>query len=459
MTRFIRILAVRNLAAQLLVLCGCLLALGCDDRNELQTEYNNNSLDWYQTSVNGLGVFKDLFAARGNETAVTSALQPRAKASADVIVWAPQDYAAPSADAVTWLENWLNAQPGRTLVYVHRDFDAAPAYWLKVGPTASPAQAGDVATRASASASRYASERAGLVNSPPPYGWFNVVVANNPRVITALAGDPAWTAGINQSKLEIELTSDIQPLATGRVVLSSAAGEPLVIREQRANGSQVLVLANGSFVLNYSLINPEHRKLAGKIVDATGKDHYVVFLAAGSAPSISESETPKNAIFDILKVEPINYVLFHLLAFTLFLIFARYPIFGIPKDDNPDDLSDFGKHIDAMGDLLASQGDERAAYARVQAYRRLVRGDHVSSRNLYAGPASSGGKTPTEGTGTGTSSSEAPSGTPASAQPTTLASSSASAQAKPFEMKLDDEPASNEPASDEPLGNPPGETP
>ncbi len=58
--------------------------------------------------------------------------------------------------------------------------------------------------------------------------------------------------------------------------------EGLILGRLDIGQSQLLVVANGSFLLNAMLVNHEHRKLAGKLVDAIGPGgRDVVFLESG----------------------------------------------------------------------------------------------------------------------------------------------------------------------------------
>src|SRR5262245_19640923 len=75
-------------------------------------------------SINGLGVLSEMFSRAGHRVVTTTRLTPRVARSADVIVWFVQDFTPPGDKAVDWLEEWLEDEPGRTLILVGRDFDA-----------------------------------------------------------------------------------------------------------------------------------------------------------------------------------------------------------------------------------------------------------------------------------------------------------------------------------------------
>ena len=94
--------------------------------------------------------------------------------------------------------------------------------------------------------------------------WFTVDGKDRPRKVRTLQGEPEWLDGIDPSKLEIELRSRILKSRMAKVLLESQR-DLLISREQK-DGRQVIVVANGSFLLNLPLVNHEHRKLAGRLI-------------------------------------------------------------------------------------------------------------------------------------------------------------------------------------------------
>ena len=90
-------------------------------------------------SVNGTAVLGEMFEHAGHRVFSWSVLSPRLQAKADCIVWFPDDFKPPSKEVRRWLNGWMTAKPGRTLIYVGRDFDATPWYWKHVLP-APPAE-------------------------------------------------------------------------------------------------------------------------------------------------------------------------------------------------------------------------------------------------------------------------------------------------------------------------------
>jgi hypothetical protein len=137
----------------------------------------------------------------------------------------------------------------------------------------------------------------------------------------------------------------------------------------------MLVIANGSFLLNLPLVNHEHRKLARNLIDEVGSGGTAVFLESGhGGPPIRDrdpSPDPPTGL-GIFLIWPLNWILLHLSAAGILFCLARWPIFGRPQPLAPEPLSDFGKHVAALAELIERTGDQAFACARVQQWRERV---------------------------------------------------------------------------------------
>lgn len=353
--------------------------IGCQSTSkELVTPYGINNYPFgSEENVNGTVVFNRLFVEEGHSVRSSNRLSP-STARRDVIVWFPRDFDDPSEDAEIWVEDWLLTEPNRTLIYVGRDYDSAPSYWDAVANRPmDPRVRKEVGRKAVAERIRVNNERGALPAVPKAknadkHPWFQRVANGPTREVRSLEGDSAWTAGVDPKKLGIELKSKILPPASGPFggeveVLLSSEGDPLVWRVPYGE-SQVIVVANGSFLLNFPLVNHEHRKLAGSLIDEVGPDKYVTFLEAGSSPPISDKD-PEFKLptgLEYLNTPPVNYVLWHLALAAVIFGFARSPIFGLPRVTERTHYSDFGKHVAALGELLSKSGDAEFARAQIK---------------------------------------------------------------------------------------------
>jgi hypothetical protein len=357
-----------------------LLVAGCDD--QIETAYGGRTGPTQGPSVNGTAVLGDMLAGAGHNVISRASLSPGLADTADAIIWFPDDFHVPNPQVVAWLERWLASQDGRTLVYVGRDFDAAPDYWQTILPTAPPAQQAEAKLRFDEATSTFNQARSSVVDGES-CNWFTVKNLAASRNVTTLAGP--WSSGVDSAKTDIQLYSTYQFDPADNVLLSDNR-DTLVARRHfhsaaswttGAPPSQLIVVTNGSFLLNLPLVNHEHRKLAQHLIDELPASSRVVFLESRKGgPPIRDAEPvarPPNGLA-IFSIWPIGGVLLHLAVLGLLFCFARLPIFGVPRDPPEATLSDFGKHVTALGELLQLTGDRNYARARLEQYRETVHG-------------------------------------------------------------------------------------
>jgi hypothetical protein len=357
-----------------------LVCAGCEER--IETEYGGRTGPMQGPSVNGTAVLADMLANAGHNIISRTSISPGLNDSADVIIWFPDDFRVPDPKVVRWLEAWLSSGGGRTLVYVGRDFDAAVEYWRTVAPTAPPSQAAEVKLRRDEAEDEFTQARSSVLDGET-CAWFTVKSLAKPRRVTTLAGP--WSAGVDVKKADLRLYSTYQ-FDTGDEVLLSDGTDTLAARRQFYSPdswggaippNQLIVVSNGSFLLNLQLVNHEHRKLAAHLIDELPQSARVVFLESGpGGPTIRDAEPaprPPN-VLEVFAIWPLGAVLLHVAALGLVFCFARMPIFGVPRDPREVSLSDFGKHITAFGELLHLTRDRGYAQSRLDHYHQTVHG-------------------------------------------------------------------------------------
>ena len=350
------------LAGACLVVALTLLA-GCDSR--LPSKYGRRTGDT-PTSVNGTGALSDMFTAAGHRVDSREFLSPNLE-TATTIVWFPNDFNAPKAEVVEWLEDWLQEDPQRTLVYVGRDFDAAPVYWRKVRSSYSGPERGEADINLREARSEHNAGR--IEFKEKECTWFQIETDRGRRDVRTLSGP--WSQGIDASKVDIELHRRFKPSEYGELLLESN-GDAIVTREvvDEGSGSQLIIVTNGSFLLNMPLVNHEHRKLAGKLIDSVNEGR-VVFLESNiGGPKIVDNEpSPRmHTGLEILSIWPMSAILLHFAVLGVIFCFARWPIFGTPAGLETAPASDFGLHVEALGKLLEQSGERDYAQAKLRFY-------------------------------------------------------------------------------------------
>ena len=334
-------------------------------------------------SVSGTVVLSDMFRKAGHRVSTFTRFSPRLN-DADIIVWAPDDFAPPTKEQRDFLEQWL-ARGGKTLVYIGRDYDAASAYWQKTKPNVKPEDAEEYQRQYARAKALHEKARAEMPEKQYAR-WFTARRDAAPRRIRSLDGP--WSDGINDSAIDVWLEGRLDvpksadaaatdpPLPGYFEPLLESKGDVLAFRveDDAWLDSQIIVVANGSFVLNYPLANHEHRRLAGRLVNEIEIPGRAVFIESGpGGPEVLDKE-PSSGIaspLDFLKIWPLNVILIHLTVLGIIFCLARSPIFGRPRELPAAPAADFGRHVEALGELLARTNDRNYALARLTQYRQI----------------------------------------------------------------------------------------
>ncbi|NIP85134.1 MAG: hypothetical protein GTO03_06070 [Planctomycetales bacterium] len=341
-----------------------------------------------------------MFARAGHRVRTKRALSNVVWKEADVIVWAPDDFDPPPPPVIDWFDQWLQ-QGGRTLIYVGRDFDAAPGYYDQVIPTAPGTQVRELRRRRTeARLEQQQARRALPASADCP--WFQIDNQQRLRTVNRLEGP--FSEGVEADDVGIELRSRLRPKiyrarrtagddppegdpsgqAGSELLLPEAAevllrsGGDILISQQRHDqqpDSYLILVANGSFLLNLPLVNHQHRRLAAQLVDQFPPPQTVVFLeSTADGPPITGEEpavtTPTG--LSLFAQRPLDVILFHLVAWGIILCLARWPIFGRPARAPRPAVSDFGRHVAALGTMLRKTGNRDYAQASWQHYHQQV---------------------------------------------------------------------------------------
>ncbi|MBC7854812.1 MAG: hypothetical protein IAF94_15375, partial [Pirellulaceae bacterium] len=207
-----------------------------------------------------------------------------------------------------------------------------------------------------------------------------------------------WAAGIDTTKAEILIEGRLDPpVEKDRIDKKDdpplpQTVTPLLWSDQDGDGyepedaivtritdpaygtGQVIVVANGSFVLNFPLVNHEHRKLAGKLIDECAPGANVAFIESKNGePTVldKEPEAAEGAgLFDVARVWPLNAIVIHLTILGIIYCLAKFPIFGRAREIPGEASADFGKHVTALGQLMGRSKDRAYAEQRIMQYQQ-----------------------------------------------------------------------------------------
>jgi hypothetical protein len=363
--------------ALLLVLLGVVLSTRRDEK--LPSLYGRRRGADAAPSVNGTAVLADLYRSHDRRVGTVVRFSP-ALDRYNTIVWTPDDFAPPDQPHRNFLENWLTTGVKRTVVYIGRDYDAAVDYWKSQSAIAPPELADEILRRQAEARAQHEAARSAMPANENGQ-WFAVSRDTSPKPVVSLSGP--WAEGIDAKQTAIHLEGrlaipDSPPEGMMFETLLESDGEPLVTRVTCTlwGDGQILVITNGSFGLNYPLVNHENRKLAAKLIEESSSiDDRVAFVESeAGGPPIRDKEkptSPPNSLA-LLKVWPLNAIVLHVAMLGVLLCLSRAPIFGRPRGLPGDSPADFGKHVAALGKLLAATKDHNYAHARLQQYRQVA---------------------------------------------------------------------------------------
>ncbi|QDU73162.1 hypothetical protein Pan97_01290 [Bremerella volcania] len=389
----------------LLMLMACTIMVGCGKPNDkLRTAYGKRTGN-EAGSVNGTKGLSEMFREAGYYVRSYSVVSP-SMLRHDVIVWFPNNFDGPTPEFRDTILKWLQEEEGRTFVYVGRDFDASIQYWGDVLDKVDPAEKLDVMRQRSLAIESFDQLR-NYQTAKADYTFYKIERDAPRRIARSLSGP--WAEGVDATKTQIELRSRMIPadedsiyegfnsidgesvpvhLVEDTEILLGTGNEAIVARlGSDYSDNQVILVNNGCFLLNLPLVNPEHRKLAAKLVNQCDQSYYppesVAFLETEAGVRImnADQSTDGNSGWEWLSKWPLNLVGLQMAWWLIVLCFALYPIFGRAKRLPSAETSDFKKHIDSVGDLLQATDDHGYAQLRVQQYHQAMKGDTVYRRS------------------------------------------------------------------------------
>lgn len=324
-------------------------------------------------SVNGTGALAQLFRARGDEVRVTLRLNDEVAAWSDTIVrFAP--YAGPiDRREAEWYDDWLYEDPDRRLIFVVRDYDAESEYWsamLARLPKSADKTLRERAEKRRDATKTWADRPVGDARSPVFAGeWFALTKGTGPPEVCKRLSGP-WAVGLSPTATALTRHRTIKTDPESRVLLTGD-GKALVVEQSidDPDENQVLIVANGSFLLNLPLVNRARRPLAGKVLDWSGPASRHVAFVESRSPTDPAAERPPS-VFSLLWIEPFGWIAAHLGAFGLLTALVAAARLGRARPEPPAGADRPAAHAEALGDLLARSRDADAAQTHLDAYRR-----------------------------------------------------------------------------------------
>ncbi len=354
-----------------------LLAAGC--AGGLEEDYGRVR----GSSLNGTSAVAELFRQRGDKVLVARHLSEDVYDGADTIVRFAPYPGVPDSRESDWYIDWLWDDPSHRLIYVPRDYEADVDYWSAVldqlPPDAQPGARARAESLLRQARDAEKKDRPPGAESPADLeGWFSIEPAEG-TAESVVSLDGPWSAGIEPWRARLP-RNDILTLddpESGRVLLG--AGPSALAIEADTSDGKVLVVANGSFLLNGALLNAARRPLAKRVVDwasegLDGGARTVVFVEGESPWEEPEKSSGMPSGFSLLRRRThLRWVVAHMIVFGLLACLAAAVRLGRPRPAPASGADRPAAHAEALGDLLRRTRDTRAAADMLEAYRRWRR--------------------------------------------------------------------------------------
>ncbi len=319
-------------------------------------------------SINGTGALAELLRDEGHTVRTAVRLTDELHEWANVIVRFAPYPGPPEREEAAWYLNWLNAQGGRKLIYVPLDYEAESEYWNDVLEHLPKDVDSTIRTRADRLRKETSRPFRRFARKPKDVGeaaeWFTV---DDPKaaaqVCKSLEGP--WAERVDPAKAAVAHHETLN--AGSALILLKGDGAPLAMQKTRFNDSAILVVANGSFLLNAALLKPARRPLALRVAQWPGGPGRQVAFAEGN--SVLGDDSPPS-VFALLRVPPFGWVAGQLLVLGLAACLARAPRLGRARPEPASGEDRPVAHPEALGALLARTRQADDARAILDAYRR-----------------------------------------------------------------------------------------
>jgi hypothetical protein len=169
----------------------------------------------------------------------------------------------------------------------------------------------------------------------------------------------------------------------------STDGTPLIyeILDPSWGDSRLIVVNNASLCCNYALADADRRRVTMSIIERSREDSRAAFLSVPN-PVLRYASPPSNDPFGLalFTIYPLNIILIHCLLLGIVALIVMWPIFGRPQAIPERNTTDFGRHIEAFGQLLRKTRDRTYALQMVGRYHREIKKDNSSEWSMVDRP-------------------------------------------------------------------------
>ncbi|MCP4097891.1 MAG: DUF4350 domain-containing protein [Planctomycetaceae bacterium] len=372
-----------RLSIAVVLVFAVIFVVGCEQANTLNTEYGTIFGTRGADSLNGTKYFSELFEAQGATVKRSTVIDPKLDRY-DTVVWFPDSTTAPSAKAVQSLSEWLGSGYDRTLIFVAGGNNATEDYLRVAIDKVSVEQKEEYLRRISEEMIENKpagsnAMQAFISNGSSGCDWYELTkkrIGKKKFVSGRLLED-----GEDFPDMELDFSYEIRPQPKWNPeVLLQAGDEAFVYKLStpvaRDNQNELILVSQGSILLNYSLIDEDKQALASALVNRCDTSQGVLFLESGSEGiAVRESAISNHSNWSWIAQPPLCYIVPHVLLLGVLFCFVYFPIFGRPKRVKPRNISTFRNHINATAELLSRSNQPNRAVNSIRDYQQAVSSD------------------------------------------------------------------------------------
>jgi hypothetical protein len=345
---------------------------------QVENGYGRSHGTGYRYSINGTSTFTSMFEAAGRSVTTKSYI-PSQLDRFDTIVWFPDRQQVPSAAVITHLDEWMQRGYGRTVIYVGRSYSADADYWAAVATRASAAERRSFRRQQSIA---QAESHQWFYFPQSACDWFSLTLNRESPVgqVYEIGSNGRKRQSLTTARFGDLILSPSNPPINNMLESRNLVvihGEPFAFRlvDDRCDG-QVIVINNGSTLLNFPLTQDANRQWASQLIDETIGE--VLFLESGETDPIIGG-TPTATSWSWVGQPPIRYIAPQVILVGVVAVACLYPILGRPRRVEPPILNRFRRHIEEIANLLRRSNDTSQAMDVISEYRKIERRESSGS--------------------------------------------------------------------------------
>ena len=357
---------------------GCLMIAGCQRGEKLSTQYGKIGGSEGGVSINGTSVFADMFSVRGFRVKHRSKISPRINRY-QTLVWVPDSRSCPDPEVTEAIDTWLDDGYNRTFIYVGRDYNARSDYLRQVMKQAPVGKKEELLRRLAESDLDHDTvwdDQFWWKDDLSTCDWFDRVDGlrvKKKKLSGPMAGDVDESAELVYSEMLVPTEDpgwDSDPLLV-------AGKEDFAFKLTRSwdeySEGKIICISNGSFLVNYALVDAENRKLAGNLINMCDPNGDVMFLESGRGGiKVSDTDTTNHNRWSWVSQAPLCYIVPHFLMWGILFCYVFFPIFGRPRVIKPASTSSFRNHVNALGKMMGRSELPNHSINKIRKYQKLI---------------------------------------------------------------------------------------